>query len=704
VALAVSAQACAEGASDTTPPRFGGAVSAVAVSETTVTVAWDAAEDDGTPPEALRYRVYVGTTEVDLTVPAVVTHAGATSAGVSALAAGTEHRFIVRAVDAAGNEDDHTRVVTARTLEHQGPVFSGLASLSPGDRGELALAWSAAQDANLPAAQIRYRVYVATTSGAQDFAFSALTTAPGATEAVLSNLDEGRRYFVVVRAVGAGGVEERNTIERSEVTRDFTPPSFGGAVSASARGTTVTVSWAPASDNVSAEAELRYDVYRAGQAGAQDFGTPTATVTGAASAVLTGLEVSTTSFIVVRARDAAGNQEANTVEVSATTADRSDVAAPAFRGAERVADVTATSARVLWSAATDDESPASAISYRVYLGPSTSVLNFASPVLVTAPGALSANLSGLAPETTYVVVVRAVDAAGNDDANTNDVSFLTTPDVTAPSFAGLASVTALSPLSLRLDWAAATDDVTGPGALRYLVFAAEGGAVDYGSPVLTTAPGATSVVLSSLAPATTYTLAVRALDAAGNVDTNTVTRAASTPADTTPLVFGGVSSVSAVNETTLAVAWGSATDDTTPPEALVYLVCCAASPTACTSTFVPSIPQTPPGATGATVTGLSPASSYTCVVRVRDAFGNVDENAQALTQATPPDTQPPTFAGVTSVSGASETSLTVNWSPATDNVTPSASIRYAICRTTSTGGCAGLASSSPRCRRPGRPP
>jgi hypothetical protein len=58
----------------------------------------------------------------------------------------------------------------------------------------------------------------------------------------------------------------------------------------------------------------------ASSAGGESYATPTKTVTGATTTAVGGLTPNTTYFFVVRAKDAAGNQDANTSEKSAKTA------------------------------------------------------------------------------------------------------------------------------------------------------------------------------------------------------------------------------------------------------------------------------------------------------------------------------------------------------------------------------------------------
>lgn len=98
---------------------------------------------------------------------------------------------------------------------------------------------------------------------------------------------------------------------------------------------------------------------------------------------------------------------------------------PAFAGVKSVAVAGPSAVQLRWDAATDDVSPGSAISYRVYAAATSGAQNFAAPLLTTAAGATSVVVTtGLAAGTPTFYVVRAVDEAGNEDDNTVELAAL----------------------------------------------------------------------------------------------------------------------------------------------------------------------------------------------------------------------------------------------------------------------------------------
>jgi hypothetical protein len=99
---------------DTSPPSFAGATSAVPIRSCGTTLTWDAATDDKTVPAGLRYLVFLADTQpVNTSGASLVTSSpGATSIDVALPATMTPmtpyHKFLVIAEDAAGNRSTNT--------------------------------------------------------------------------------------------------------------------------------------------------------------------------------------------------------------------------------------------------------------------------------------------------------------------------------------------------------------------------------------------------------------------------------------------------------------------------------------------------------------------------------------------------------------------------------------------------------------------
>jgi hypothetical protein len=208
-------------------------------------------------------------------------------------------------------------------VDNARPVFEGVKG-ADGQAQAIRLNWTAATDDVTQAEDMVYLVYQATQAGAQDFDQPVLETPPGATSAVVGELGVSTQYFFVVRARDESGTVDDNTIEIDATTSavtDSAPPTFAGVTGGMALGATVVeLSWTAATDDLSPPADIVYNVYMAETSGAQTFDTPTVTtLAGATTAAVTRLRAGTQYFFVVRAKDRAGNEDTNTIEISVTT-------------------------------------------------------------------------------------------------------------------------------------------------------------------------------------------------------------------------------------------------------------------------------------------------------------------------------------------------------------------------------------------------
>ncbi|MFD2563756.1 fibronectin type III domain-containing protein [Aquimarina rubra] len=140
----------------------------------------------------------------------------------------------------------------------------------------------------------------------------------------------------------------------------------------------------------------------------------------------------------------------------------------------------------------------------------------------------------------------------------------------------------------------------------------------------------------------------------GEVEDYTVTIGASTGDTQAPTAPTGLAA-SNVAETTLTLTWNAATDNVGVTAYDVYQG----------STLLGE-------ATGTTanVTGLTASTAYQFSVKAKDAAGNESafSNTVDVTTATPPDTQAPTAPTGLAASNVAETTLTLSWNAATDNV------------------------------------
>jgi hypothetical protein len=415
------------------------------------------------------------------------------------------------------------------------PTFGGVTSVAPVSTTSLLASWVQGTDPLTPQDNLVYHVYVGTAS----HMYAAPKTSPaGATSMLLTGLDPASKYFVSVHAVNEKGVEDANTVEKTGTpANDTTPPTFVGKVTATpldpnapGAASSIKLDWDPATDDLTQPPGLIYAVYWSRSApdvrlaGGGTLGA--VSDPGATSLIVHGLPTPNESyFFRVDAKDAAGNTTANPTPASAKTAP--DTSAPTFKGCLTAVRPSAGGVNLTWAAAEDDSTPASAMTYTVYaspmpIGPDGGGFDFTKKT-VFKDGVLGGRVGGLTPHSIWYFICRASDADGNEDTNTAMVSTQTIDDAARPSFGGLVSAT-LKGNTATLTWLPGTDDQTPAEGLTYRIYEGKADPKNINFAVAAyppTAPGATTITLTKLAPGTIYYWIVRASDEAGNEDQNT---------------------------------------------------------------------------------------------------------------------------------------------------------------------------------------
>lgn len=171
----------------------------------------------------------------------------------------------------------------------------------------------------------------------------------------------------------------------------------------------------------------------------------------------------------------------------------SDTTAPSIPANLEAASITSSSVVLNWDPSTDDVAVAG---YRIFQDAveiGTSVTN-------------SFGITGLSEETEYLFSVSAYDASGNESDPSDSLSVTTSqsPDVIAPSAPTELVASNILSSSFTLSWTASTDD---RGVAGYRVFI---DGVEFGT------SASTSLFISGLNPATTFSMTVVAYDATGN--------------------------------------------------------------------------------------------------------------------------------------------------------------------------------------------
>ncbi len=179
--------------------------------------------------------------------------------------------------------------------------------------GSIRLSWTASSpETNVS----QYNIYRATTSGEQNYASPLANVSAGTIIYTDSAASDGVTYYYVVRAQDGAGNIETNTNEAIATADATPPPSPSGLTAAPISGDGVQLTWTASSP----EADVsQYNIYRATSSGAQDFSSPTYTVSiGITSYTDSSATLGQAYYYVVRAQDATGNTDSNTNEAWTT--------------------------------------------------------------------------------------------------------------------------------------------------------------------------------------------------------------------------------------------------------------------------------------------------------------------------------------------------------------------------------------------------
>jgi hypothetical protein len=678
---------------DTTPPTFAGAQSVVGTSASTALVSWKAATDIGSSPENIHYAVYASETQggENYATPTVITLPGATSVTITGLTEAMPVYVVVRAIDQAGNEDSNRHEVEGVTLDTTPPTFAGVVSATAAGTA-IALTWASATDAFYLSSSLVYEIYMATSPGGENFNKPSFTSSAGVTSFPVLNRKISTTYYFVVRARDPAGNEDTNKVEKSATTADrsdITPPTFGGVTSVTGlTDLTLQVSWVAATDPVTPQSSIVYDIFVANVTGKENFQSPSYTsAAGATSFTIPDLAPLTTLYVVVRARDQAGNEDTNTVEKNGTTLQDNP---PTFTGASSVNNINYDTATVNWPAATDDYTTAANMRYVVCVTGTSGGCNGSSFVALAGTpvtGMLSFGLTGLLPVTTYYVVVRAENQTNIFNTTDTQLPFTTIQDPNPPTFTGITSATASGPTTIQLTWGAATDDYTPAANIVYDVYGGGGpGTVTETTPIASVT-GTLGYTITTASPGEDQCYVVLAVNQAG-IKSTTITQVCATTPDTGPGFTSGPA-VSSPTNTSLTLTWAAAS---TPPGATItYLVCYSTTNGVC---------NTYPGTgtwTAATspdvFSGLTPNTTYYFVVRATDSTASVlSGQVQGTTTA------PPAFTTQPTVTATTTTTATLSW--VATSVPAGTALTYEYCLSTTDAACTPTTAFTPTAGSP----
>lgn len=437
-------------------------------------------------------------------------------------------------------------------------------------------------------------------------------------------------------------------------------PSPGKLVLSNRKPTSLTISWAPATDDSTAQTDLEYEVFQSHKDNistvdaAEQNGTQIMNWTvNVTSFGVTNLNTDSSYYFNVLVRDAGANTAAYTraTRTVGETTDASPV--PGNGGVLSVSNLQPNFLTLSWAEATDDNTVQADLDYMVVMSNTDNIASAAdantngTQVADWTSALSSQSVSGLTAGTTYYFNVLTRDETGNITAYV--MTEVATPSSSnaspVPGNGGTISISNLQPDSLTLSWAEATDDNTAQSDLDYKVvmstsdnIATVTNANTNGTLVADWAPAISSQSVSGLSAGSTYYFNVLTRDGSGNsaayvmaeVTTPSSSNASPVPGN------GGAISISNLGPYSLELSWARATDDNTVQSDLEYKVVMSTTDNIATisdatingiqvADWTADMPTEP-------VAGLDAGTTYYFNVLVRDESGNIA--AYIMNQAT----------------------------------------------------------------------
>lgn len=510
----------------------------------------------------------------------------------------------------------------------------------------------------------------------------------------VSGLTAGTTYYFALDVIddegnhsGLSNVASRATAPPPDTTA---PSAVGDLLGDEPTQSSIRLRWTSPGDDAGTGTATTYDVRYATvpitggswASASQATNEPSPREAGSSETfTVTGLTSGTTYYFAVKTADEVPNWSGLSNVTEARTSAPTDTIPPARIETLAVTAATATSLALSWTAPGDDGASGHAASYdlRYAISPIDGEAAWAAATQASgepAPGDAghveTFTLAGLQSSTTYFLAIRARDDATNVGALSNVVEATTSnPADTAPPASVTVTATSVGNRTASLQWIAPLD--TGgasPTAASYEGRIRTGGGIrnetewNAAAPIsglpAPQAPGTVEThALAGLAPGTSYTVAIRARDAAGNLAAIGVPASFTTTSAPDTLGPEPVDDLDVTGATTtsLTIGW-SAPADRIPEDCLDtpdvdrYEIRFSTSPSIGADGWDAAIPVTPPDPlaphTSQTlvVNALAPETIYYFAMRSRDprgnwsAISNVPSGTTLPTEELPDNTPP----------------------------------------------------------------
>lgn len=290
-------------------------ISVTALTYNSVSIHWNAASDNITTADNIEYQVAWAVK--DLSTGSVAFTKGTTDIEIKNLEPETTYEIDVAAFDEAGNYIDYTtlEVTTLAAPDVTAPVLPADASITVDDltATTATISWYAATDDKTVENNMVYEIEVTDSHGTHIYSVT------GETTYTITGLDPETEYSIKVWAIDEAGnqsVYDAKTITtyaESDITSP-TLPSDQTITVTEVTDNSISIKWNAATDDKTAEADMRYMVecFANGSWELKGF------LAGTTEYVIVGLDASTEYKIRITAMDEANNM-VSYPEVSATT-------------------------------------------------------------------------------------------------------------------------------------------------------------------------------------------------------------------------------------------------------------------------------------------------------------------------------------------------------------------------------------------------
>lgn len=487
---------------DTSPPVPGssGAISVSYITKSSMVLTWTKAVDNYTAQSNLRYEVRrstsnnigtVSTFKNGTIVKAFTNDISTTS--VDGLMPNTTYYFNVMVMDTFGNRAVYSMANADTQADASGPTpgNSGTISFSGTTLQETVVSWSRASDEGTYFEDLEYALYYSTSAnissvgGMETNGTLIMDYEVDTVSFPMTDLTPGTTYYFNVIVKDELGNKSAYTMSNVTTVADTTAPTPGGlgsVLSNSVTTNSAVISWNKAEDNITAQEDIRYAVYRSLSnnittvANMESNGTMIMSYTAdVAQMNVTGLTSSFTYYFNVIAKDAAGNKSAYVPAKVSTVVDTS-VPSPGNSGVLGASLVTPSSVTISWTKGTDNVTDAGFLMYGVYYSTSNNISTVAD---IEANGTLAKQfardiavqtVTNLDSDQNYYFNVMIRDSAGNKSCYST-VYARTLEDIDPPVPGGSGFITAsnIQLTSVLLSWNRATDNASVPPNLQYQV-------------------------------------------------------------------------------------------------------------------------------------------------------------------------------------------------------------------------------------------